>query len=325
MEDDGAGFDYAATRQAPPTTAKKGGLMAGGMGQILVTVIIAFVATIGWSMYQGYVGKSQYVADITRLESDLVSMRDGEKAQTDQIASIGSTATAAANAASKAATQQSIVDLQNKDAAFTTQLSALQTTVSRAVVPDQLLGYVKASELATANATIAALQKEVAALQTAVTALQSAGTPGSGVVNGTAITVAVDTLGNLPMTMTGISNTAPSTAMFRIKLTNTSTKQLNNVSLTATIMSNTGLPAMATGFPLITGTLSPFTLAQANGPIMVFVNGWGGIGATGLNLGPNASVTLYPVLNLQAAAAGAWNTQTFLFSPTVTVNSYDVG
>ena len=309
---------YEDTRASKPKS-----ILSGGMGGVILNVVIALVVVFGFASVQGWVGQTQYRGDITRLENDLVAMRASVTAHNDQIA-------AAQTAANKAASD--VTALRTTDTTLQTTLTTLQNQLAAKASTTELSNYVKASEipalaktgdLTAAQAQITELKTQIADLKAQVAALALNGTGATVTGQNGAITVTVDTLANLPMSVAGIPNATTVSSIFRVKLTNTSNKTLTNISLQASVVASGGLPTMAAGYPQLTGTVMPWVLAQNTGNILMFVNGWG-MGNTGLSLGPGASTTIYPALTLQAAGAGAWNTTQYLFSPSVTVNSYDI-
>ena len=312
--------------------AKRGGMLSGGLGQIIVTLIIALVVTIGWSMFQGYVGKSQYVADVTRLESDLVVLREADKGINTRMDTLTSTANSARTVADAA--RASITELQAKDTALTGQLTAMVADVGKRATSEQvavlldkaMIGYAKGADMTALQATVAALTADLAVAKAEIQTLKTTigtgtGTSGNGTATN-AVKVQTATLGGLPMQLSGIPTGSYASQVVRLTVTNTSAKYARNIQMTMTVTSNAQLPAWATGFPQVVGFQPSWSFVNGAGNVMVFVGGWQSMST--FELSPGQTKTLYPELRLQSSAAGAWNTQTFLFAADCTVDYYEL-
>lgn len=193
---------------------RKGSKFGGGFSSIIVSVLFAGVLCYAMiSLFGITPTMKQYKADITRLELDLVSVRDVNTQQAGGISALQGAITTANTASTKATSALELSNaLQTQYGELNTALTALQGRVtdlesnSGDIYDDTIVkGLINAVEddITAINTTIVALQAydttnttNISALQSSITTMQSQITAlqGGGTVDLTAIQNQIDVI-----------------------------------------------------------------------------------------------------------------------------------
>lgn len=329
-------------------------------GQLFIVLIIAaFASYLVSNMF--FANKSAYQADVTRLEKDMVAMRDVEKG----IAPAQASATDALN---KIVAMSGTLQQYVPSGTLTSQINALKselqgnintamvnssnavTTVNgiKSSVDDlnKKLTELSAKEAADAArippaTDISGLQKSISDQQKMLddlkgkydslnaklanfgTTTNSGGTTTTTGYNG--IRVEINTLGSMPMTLPSLTAATESSVMFMAKLTNLTSFTLTNIQMSAMIQSNVPIAVlMATGYPQLMDGINTWTLLQSTQSVSYFANNnaWLNSGFIGSTLTLNPGQSRTLYMQYKLEPSTANFSTTMYFYPQINIDSY---
>ncbi|KKM62638.1 hypothetical protein LCGC14_1519590, partial [marine sediment metagenome] len=179
--------------------------------------------------------------------------------------------------------------------------------------------YATDTDVAALTARIVILEGMVKDLEESVDGQTTSGGGTVSTLDG--LSVETTTLAGMPLTFEGISETTIGKASVKIKVTNNTGKDLENIQLLAIFFPNASLPDMGSGYPKLIGTQPSWELVQSQSGVIAFFTGWGTFGQ--LNLDNGKSKTFYPELQLLAAEDEGRPDTTYWLTPEVTIEDYD--
>ncbi len=283
---------------------------------LIFPLVLAIV--VSWAMVSVMAApKGAYREDITRLELDIVAIRQSE---TPDLAPL-------INADQAAHDQR--VTLASRIDALSTRLDAY----SQPVAPD-LSGYAKLTDLAdidinvdlstyatkadvatianfptvmdarfaTYQATITEMENAQAKLEARISELEEADS-GTTEIIADEVTVEMTTLAGIPITFNGISETEPKSGRVKVKVTDHSNRNVRNVELLAIFYTTQTFPDWADSYPKLTGTPAWTFIHPGSSSVIMFATGWGYQGSL-LAIEANSSKTFYPQLIVRASVDG---------------------